>query len=204
MSLYFSSFTSELGRCCSQNRFERSLKHLRSLSIIKKEPRTITKRYSMKNKYLSVLFAIAAVAVLPAHAQEPADSLKEVRPFGGHALELLTGREAGVEVISSPGAPGMTPTIHVRGIGVIQGIEPAYIVDGMRRRNLEGISPESIEKIEVLKDATAMGVWGPNAAAGVVVVTTRRASQRGVHAGYEWQGGVQSLAHVPEKMTTEA
>lgn len=134
-------------------------------------------------------------------AQSPADTLLDVRPFVTHALELLTAREPGVEVISTPGAPGMTPTIHVRGLGVLPGIQPVYVVDGMRRRNLEGIAPESIEKVEVLKDAAAMGLWGPDAAAGVVVVTTRRASRQGFHAGYDFTGGIQRLTHVPDRMT---
>ena len=151
----------------------------------------------------SPIFLVLALAAstLTAHAQSPADTLQDVRPFSTHALDLLMAREPGVEVISSPGAPGMTPTIHVRGIGVLPGINPLYVVDGMRRRDLDGIAPESIEKIEVLKDAAAMGLWGPDAAAGVVVVTTRRASQQGFHAGYEFAGGFQSLAHTPEKMT---
>lgn len=151
----------------------------------------------------SILFISFALftGAIAAWAQEPADTLQDVRPFGTHVLEMLTAREPGVEVISSLGAPGMTPTIHIRGLGVLPGIEPVYVVDGMRRRTLDGIAPESIEKIEVLKDAAAMGLWGPDAAAGVVVVTTRRASRKGFHAGYDFVGGVQSLTHVPEKMT---
>ncbi|MBQ6763029.1 MAG: TonB-dependent receptor plug domain-containing protein [Bacteroidales bacterium] len=149
---------------------------------------------------LFISFALFTGAIA-AWAQEPADTLQDVRPFGTHALEMLTAREPGVEVISSPGAPGMTPTIHIRGLGVLPGIEPVYVVDGMRRRTLDGIAPESIEKIEVLKDAAAMGLWGPDAAAGVVVVTTRRASQKGFHAGYDFVGGVQRLSYVPERMT---
>ena len=150
----------------------------------------------MKNP---IFLAIALTAsTLTANAQSPADTLQNVRPFSTHALDLLVAREPGVEVISSPGAPGTTPTIHVRGISVSPGIQPVYVVDGMRRRNLDGIAPESIEKIEVLKNAAAMGLWGPEAAAGVVVVTTRRASQQGFHAGYEFAGGFQSLAYAPE------
>jgi TonB-dependent SusC/RagA subfamily outer membrane receptor len=157
----------------------------------------------MNNKVLLFLIVLAmSFSGIPAaRAQEPADTLREVRPFGTHALDLLVGREAGVEVISSLGAPGMTPTIHVRGLGVLPGIPPVYVVDGMRRRDLEGIAPEAIEKIEVLKDAAAMGLYGPDAAAGVVVVTTKKASQEGFHAGYDFVGGFQFLAHEPEKMT---
>ena len=157
----------------------------------------------MKKQFLSFVIALAAgLAGAPAvRAQSPADTLLDVHPFGTHALEQLVAREPGVEVISSPGAPGMTPTIHIRGFGVLPGIEPVYIVDGMRRRNLDDLAPESIGKIEVLKDASAMGLYGPDAAAGVVVVTTNRASRKGFHAGYAFQGGVQQIAHEPVPMT---
>ena len=124
------------------------------------------------NKLSFVLFTVLALGSGVANAQEQADSLKEVLPFATHALELI--HEPGVEVISSMGAPGMVPTIFVHGVPVRPGMEPMYIVDGVRIRTLDGIAPESIEKIEVLKDAAAMGLYGPEAACGVVVVTTRR------------------------------
>lgn len=155
----------------------------------------------MNNKH--IFFAISLLVSAGAFAQSPADTLQDVRPFGTHALDQLVGREAGVEVISSPGAPGMRPTVHIRGFGVIPGIEPVYIVDGMRRRNLDGLAPESIGKIEVLKDASAMGLYGPDAAAGVVVVTTKRATEKGFHAGYDFTGGFQTLAHEPARITLD-
>ena len=124
------------------------------------------------NKFSLILFPLLALCGGYVSAQEPADSLKDVRPFATHALELI--HEPGVEVISSMGAPGMTPTIFVHGVPVRPGMEPLYIVDGIRMRNLDGIAPESVEKIEVLKDAAAMGLYGPEASCGVVVVTTRR------------------------------
>jgi len=145
------------------------------------------------------LFSLLVLAGSTAFAQEPADSLKEVLPFATHALELI--HEPGVEVISSMGAPGMVPTIYVHGVPVRPGVEPVYIVDGVRIRTLDGIAPESIEKIEVLKDAAAMGLYGPEAACGVVVVTTRHASRKGFHAGYSFTGGFQALAHEPEKLS---
>lgn len=134
-------------------------------------------------------------------AQEPADTLKDVRPFGTHALELI--REAGVEVVSSLGAPGMVPDIYIHGMPIRPGMPPLYIVDGFRVRNLDGIAPEAIESLQVLKDASAMGIWGAEAAPGVVVVTTRRASQKGFHAGYSFTGGFQSLSHEPAPMSLE-
>lgn len=149
------------------------------------------------------LFLILLASPILAFAQAPSDTLKDVRPLTTHALELLTAREPGVEVISTTGEPGMTPTIHVRGASVIARLQPVFIVDGMRVRNLDGVVPEFIESIEVLKDASAMGIYGSDAANGAIVVTTRRATQKGFHASYEFAGGLQSLAHVPKKMSLE-
>lgn len=147
------------------------------------------------------LFTLLVLAGSTAFAQEPADTLKDVRPFGTHVLEMI--QEAGVEVVSSPGAPGMTPDIFIHGMPIRPGMPPLYIVDGFRVRSLDGIAPEAIESIQVLKDASAMGVWGAEAAPGVVVVTTRRASQKGFHAGYSFTGGFQSLSHEPAPMSLE-
>ena len=151
------------------------------------------------NKLSFVLFTVLALGSGVANAQEPADSLKEVLPFAAHVLELI--HEPGVEVVSSLGAPGMKPAIFVHGVPVRPGMEPVYIVDGVRMRSLDGIAPDSVEKIEVLKDAAAMGLYGPEASSGVVVVTTRRASQMGFHAGYSFTGGLQTLAHEPKKLS---
>ena len=68
------------------------------------------------------LFLILLASPILAFAQAPSDTLKDVRPFTTHALELLMAREPGVEVISTTGEPGMTPTIHVRGASVIAGL----------------------------------------------------------------------------------
>ena len=145
------------------------------------------------------LFLILLVSPILAYAQAPSDTLKDVRPFTTHALELI--QEAGVEVVSTPGAPGMVPDIYIHGLPVRPGMQPLFIVDGFRVRSLDGIAPESIGKIEVLKSASAMGIWGAEAAPGVVLVTTKRATQKGFHAGYDFAGGFQSLAHEPAPMS---
>ena len=64
------------------------------------------------------LFSLLVLAGSTAFAQEPADTLKDVRPFGTHALELI--QEAGVEVVSSLGAPGMIPDIYIHGMPILQ------------------------------------------------------------------------------------
>ena len=126
-------------------------------------------------------------------AFEP-DSVKLAAPTATHVLELLKGREAGVEVISSPGHPGMVPTIHIRGLGVAARMQPVYVLNGMRVRDLDGLDPGQIDKIEVLKNASAMGIWGADAARGVVLVETKKAHQGGFHASYSGRAGIHTLS----------
>ncbi|MCR4571984.1 MAG: TonB-dependent receptor plug domain-containing protein [Bacteroidales bacterium] len=135
-------------------------------------------------------------------AFEP-DSVKLVAPTATHALELLKGREAGVEVISSPGHPGMVPTIHIRGLGVAARMQPVYVLNGMRVRDLDGLDPGQIDKIEVLKNASAMGIWGADAARGVVLVETKKAHQGGFHASYSGRAGIHTLSDTPVQFSRD-
>ena len=135
-------------------------------------------------------------------AFEP-DSVKLAAPTATHVLELLKGREAGVEVISSPGHPGMVPTIHIRGLGLETQARPVYVLNGMRVRNLDGLDPGLIDKIEVLKSASAMGIWGADAARGVVLVETKQAHKTGFHVDYSGLGGIHFLSENPVQNTFE-
>ena len=121
----------------------------------------------MKNKAF-LTFLMLAAWILPVFAQEPADTLREVRPFGTHVTELLRGRVAGVEVVSSVAEPGMVPTVYIRGVGSTPSSCPLYIVDGVRVYSLDGLSPDDVESVEALRDAAALTLYGPEAADGVL------------------------------------
>lgn len=91
------------------------------------------------------------------------------------AAEALQGRLAGVQAISSEGAPGAEIIIRVRGGGSItQDNSPLYIVDGVQVENaLSVVSPQDIASIDVLKDASTTAIYGARAANGVVIITTK-------------------------------
>ena len=92
-----------------------------------------------------------------------------------NAAEALTGRLAGVRVTTSEGAPGADIQIRVRGGGSItQDNSPIYVVDGIQVENaLNFISPQDIETIDVLKDASSTAIYGARGANGVVIITTK-------------------------------
>ncbi|MGI9542055.1 MAG: TonB-dependent receptor plug domain-containing protein, partial [Cyclobacteriaceae bacterium] len=88
--------------------------------------------------------------------------------------KALQGRLAGVQVVPNGGAPGASTAIRIRGTGTVNNSEPLYIVDGIPTQNIDGINPNDIESIEVLKDASASAIYGTRAANGVVIITTRK------------------------------
>lgn len=90
--------------------------------------------------------------------------------------ELLEGRSAGVQVIRLPGG-GVS--VRIRGRSSIYGDnEPLYVIDGMpvevtTGHGLSWLNPGDIQRIEILKDASATAVYGMRGANGVVLITTR-------------------------------
>ena len=90
--------------------------------------------------------------------------------------DALRGNAAGVQVVQTSGAPGAETTIRIRGNNSIQGNNsPLYVVDGLPiQGGLNNLNPNSIESMEVLKDASATAIYGARAANGVVIVTTKQ------------------------------
>lgn len=87
----------------------------------------------------------------------------------------ITGRMAGVHVVTTQGSPDAEVNITVRGGGSIsQSNEPLYIVDGFKVSSLDEIPPSDIESIDVLKDAASTAIYGAEGANGVILVTTKK------------------------------
>lgn len=88
----------------------------------------------------------------------------------------LIGQLPGISVKQTSSRPGDAPVIRIRGVSSITGLnDPLYVVDGVPvNGDLSGINSGDIESIEVLKDASSTAIYGSRAAAGVVLVTTKR------------------------------
>ena len=91
------------------------------------------------------------------------------------AAEALQGKLAGVQVTASEGSPGADLIIRVRGGGSItQDNSPLFIVDGVQVENaLSVLSPQDIQSIDVLKDASTAAIYGARGANGVIIITTK-------------------------------
>jgi len=93
-----------------------------------------------------------------------------------NVANALAGEVSGVQVITSSGQPGSTPTVRIRGIGSVNGNRsPLYVVDGVPFvGDLNSISPSDIQTTTVLKDATATAIYGARGANGVILINTKK------------------------------
>tara|TARA_X000000368_G_scaffold72242_1_gene52841 strand:+ start:166 stop:3327 length:3162 start_codon:yes stop_codon:yes gene_type:complete len=112
--------------------------------------------------------------------------------------QLLQGRASGVQVTQNAANPNSGVSVRIRGTNSLRGNnEPLYVVDGViissagedvgsvgtgntgqdPQSGLNGINPRDIERIEILKDASATAIYGSRGANGVVLITTKSGSQ---------------------------
>lgn len=135
--------------------------------------------------------------------------------------QALQGRAAGVQVTQVSGRPGGETSIRIRGSSSINaGNEPLYVVDGMlitsdngqtnaggvAGSNLNGISsinPSDIERIEILKDASATAMYGSRGSNGVVLITTKRGRAGKSSVTFDSYYGVQQVTKKLEMLNGE-
>lgn len=100
------------------------------------------------------------------------DELKKIS--NSNISTALQGKIAGVQ-ITSDGQPGADPVVRVRGFGSFGSTAPLYVVDGViMGTTVRDFSPNDIESVQVLKDASAAAIYGSRAANGVVIITTKQ------------------------------
>ena len=90
--------------------------------------------------------------------------------------EALTGKMAGVNITTTDGSPDAEILIRVRGGGSITGDNsPLIVIDGFQGGSISDLSPNDIEDITVLKDASSTAIYGAQGANGVILITTKSA-----------------------------
>lgn len=91
-----------------------------------------------------------------------------------NVAKMLQGRTPGVNVSTASGIPGEQPNVRVRGVASISGdATPLYVVDGVPSDNMPYLNPNDIERMDVLKDASATAIYGSRANNGVIIITTK-------------------------------
>lgn len=108
-----------------------------------------------------------------------------------NVADVLQGRVSGVNVVSD-GVPGGSVRITIRGANSInKSNDPLYVVDGLvRESGLDGINPDDIASMQILKDASSTAIYGSRGANGVVIITTKKgtagSSQLTLDVSYGW------------------
>ena len=120
------------------------------------------------------------------------------------ATDALQGRVAGVNVVSD-GMPGGSVKIRIRGTNSInKSNEPLYVVDGMvRESGLDGINPEDISSMQILKDASSTAIYGSRGANGVIIVTTKSGKKGQTNMIVDASVGISNATNLPEMMSTK-
>ncbi|MEO0473077.1 MAG: TonB-dependent receptor, partial [Bacteroidota bacterium] len=111
----------------------------------------------------------------------------------GNPTSALQGKLAGIQIENNGGEPGGAANVFVRGVSSLTNSFPLYVIDGTFADNMNYINPKDIERLEVLKDASAAAIYGSRAANGVVIVTTKRGQEnQGAKISLDVRGGIES------------
>ncbi|SNC61524.1 TonB-linked outer membrane protein, SusC/RagA family [Hymenobacter gelipurpurascens] len=124
--------------------------------------------------------------------------------------QAIQGKVSGVTITSNGGAPGGAAgtSVRVRGITSAGNNNPLYVVDGFPLpdggdNQLNAISPNDIETIDILKDASATAIYGVRAANGVVIITTKRGKAGKSTFNLDAYRGIQTVARKLDLLNAE-
>lgn len=137
-----------------------------------------------------------------------AEKLQETPTFD--ALQAMKGRAAGVNIFSNTGNPmgvgDAGPRVLIRGANSINtSTDPLYVVDGVQMNEIQFLNPNDIDRMEVLKDASATAIYGARGANGVILITTKRGTGAGEGTVVSYAGwmNVSTLAKKIDVMNAE-
>lgn len=109
----------------------------------------------------------------------------------------LQGATSGVLVTRDNSAPGATASIKIRGVTTIGETSPLVIIDGVPG-DINQVNPEDVENMSILKDAASASIYGSRAAAGVIVITTKRAKENDLSLNYNFEYGWEMPTKLPQ------
>lgn len=115
--------------------------------------------------------------------------------------QAIQGKISGVQIVDS-GKPGDNVSIKIRGLGTINNSDPLVVIDGVPTDlGLSALNMADVERVDVLKDASATAIYGSRGANGVVMVTTKRGrnGEGQLHFTANW--AVQKVSSMPDMLS---
>ncbi len=181
-----------------------------TFSYVGYKPRTLTVSGPVMDLVLQNQNDLDEVVVVGYGSVRKADlagsvSVLESKAFSAQPIttvsEALQGRVSGVNIISD-GLPGGSTKIRIRGSNSInKSNEPLYVVDGLvRESGLDGINPEDIASMQILKDASSTAIYGSRGANGVVIITTKKGRAGESKLTLDVAVGVSQATHLPKTL----
>lgn len=139
-------------------------------------------------------------------ASVPKDRLSKI-PVN-NVMQAIQGAVSNVTVSQASSIPGDAPSVQVRGRNSISATtEPFVVVDGIPLTKTDGsindINPNDIESVEILKDPSAVAIYGVNGSNGVILITTKRGTTGKPSIRYSGYGGIENVAHILEPVSGE-
>ena len=124
-----------------------------------------------------------------------------------NALTAMQASTPGVNITQSSSQPGKGFKVNIRGVGTIGESSPLLIIDGINagtaNDGLNGLNPNDIESIDVLKDAASAAIYGARAANGVILVTTKQGKSGKISVQYDGFVGWSNAYKVPAMLTAK-
>ena len=118
-----------------------------------------------------------------------------------NALTAMQANTPGVNITQTSSQPGKGFKVNIRGMGTINESSPLLIIDGISagtaNDGLNGLNPNDIESIDVLKDAASAAIYGARAANGVILVTTKQGKAGKLQIQYDGFVGWSNAYKVP-------
>ncbi len=121
------------------------------------------------------------------------------------AAQAIQGKAAGVQVIQPNGKPGAGMVIRVRGTTSMNASnDPLYVVDGVPMNNIDFLSANDIESMQIMKDASSAAIYGSRGANGVVMITTKATARKDRSAvSFSAYTGISNVSRKMESLNFE-
>lgn len=136
----------------------------------------------------------------------PSDRLEKIPVT--NLMHAIEGSTAGLNVVQNSSVPGSSGNMQIRGVNSINAnTSPFIVLDGVPFFGVTNdVNPNDIESIEILKDASAVAIYGTRGANGVILITTKRGSQQDGKPTITYNGhvGIESFANKLDPMSPEA
>lgn len=112
------------------------------------------------------------------------------------AEQLIAGKVAGLVVTKAGGDPTEGSTMRLRGTtSLLGGNAPLVVIDGVPGASMNIVSPQDIESVSVLKDASAAAIYGARSANGVIIITTKKGKEGHASISYDGYFGIENIAN---------